>query len=116
MGGAEGGIRVPGIFRWPGHIPAGVTRDTPTSLLDTLPTILELAGLPSLTELLPDMPPRVIFRITRPCKKLPVIFQRFPVYGVVEEAFVNILSCGYQMNGLTPWLWISYKRTSHKNI
>lgn len=58
MGGAEGGIRVPGIFRWPGHIPAGVTRDTPTSLLDTLPTILELAGLPSLTELLPDMPPR----------------------------------------------------------
>ncbi|KAG0719201.1 Arylsulfatase H [Chionoecetes opilio] len=48
MGGAEGGIRVPGIFRWPGHIPAGVILDAPTSLLDTLPTMLDLAGLPPL--------------------------------------------------------------------
>lgn len=59
MGGAEGAIRVPGIYRWPGHIPAGVTMDTPTSLLDTLPTILQLAGLPPLPELLPHLPPRV---------------------------------------------------------
>lgn len=66
MGGAEGGIRVPGIYRWPGHIPAGVTIDTPTSLLDTLPTILKLAGLPPLQELLPHMPSRVRYRDTNP--------------------------------------------------
>uniref|UniRef100_A0A0P4WJV3 Sulfatase N-terminal domain-containing protein n=1 Tax=Scylla olivacea TaxID=85551 RepID=A0A0P4WJV3_SCYOL len=58
MGAAEGGIRVPGIYRWPGHILAGVKVDAPTSLLDTLPTILELAGLPPLHELLPHLPYR----------------------------------------------------------
>ena len=59
MGAAEGGIRVPGIYRWPGHIPAGVTSDAPISMLDTLPTILELAGLPSLHDLMPHLPYRV---------------------------------------------------------
>nr|XP_045604189.1 arylsulfatase H-like [Procambarus clarkii]XP_045604190.1 arylsulfatase H-like [Procambarus clarkii] len=58
MGGAEGGIRVPGIYRWSGHLPAGVTVDAPTSLLDTMPTLLDLAGLPSLPKLLPHLPPR----------------------------------------------------------
>lgn len=58
MGGAEGGIRVPGIYRWPGHIPAGVTLDAPVSILDTLPTILELAGLPPLQDLMPHLPYR----------------------------------------------------------
>lgn len=53
QGGSEGGIRVPGIFRWPGHIPPGVTLDTPTSLMDLLPTLLSLAGLPRLHTLVP---------------------------------------------------------------
>lgn len=35
----EGGIRVPGIFHWPGHIPAGVVLDQPAGLVDVLPTI-----------------------------------------------------------------------------
>ncbi|KAG0722366.1 Steryl-sulfatase [Chionoecetes opilio] len=59
MGGAEGGIRVPGIFRWPGHIPAGVTLGAATSLLDTLPTLLDLAGLPPLHDLMAHLPHRV---------------------------------------------------------
>ncbi|XP_045623554.2 arylsulfatase H [Procambarus clarkii] len=54
QGGSEGGIRVPGIFRWPGHLPRGVTLDTPTSLMDLLPTVLSLAGLPSLPQLVPS--------------------------------------------------------------
>nr|XP_053629159.1 arylsulfatase H-like [Cherax quadricarinatus] len=58
MGGAEGGIRVPGIYRWTGQLPAGVTMDTPTSLLDMMPTLLDLAGLPSLPDLLPHLSPR----------------------------------------------------------
>ncbi|XP_042883218.1 arylsulfatase H-like [Penaeus japonicus] len=58
MGGAEGGIRVPGIFRWKGHLPAGKTIDTPTSLLDTLPTLLDLVDLPPVNSLLPDLPER----------------------------------------------------------
>lgn len=58
MGGAEGGIRVPGIYHWPNHIPPGVKVDAPTSLLDAFPTILELAGLPPVHELLPQLPYR----------------------------------------------------------
>lgn len=62
MGGAEGGIRVPGIYRWSGHLPAGVTVDHPTSLLDMMPTLLHLAGLPPLHQLLPNLPYRVSLR------------------------------------------------------
>lgn len=41
----EGGIRVPGIFRWHGRIPAGRVESTPAGLVDVLPTICGLLGL-----------------------------------------------------------------------
>ncbi|XP_037680541.1 arylsulfatase L-like isoform X2 [Choloepus didactylus] len=44
MGGWEGGIRVPGIFRWPGVLPAGRVIDEPTSLMDVYPTVVQLGG------------------------------------------------------------------------
>ncbi|XP_006903246.1 PREDICTED: arylsulfatase D [Elephantulus edwardii] len=44
MGGWEGGIRVPGIFRWPGVLPAGRVVDEPTSLMDVFPTVVQLGG------------------------------------------------------------------------
>ncbi|XP_077584739.1 arylsulfatase H isoform X1 [Stigmatopora nigra] len=44
MGGWEGGIRVPGIFRWPGRLEAGQVLDEPTSLMDIYPTLKHLAG------------------------------------------------------------------------
>ena len=40
----EGGIRVPGIIRWPGQVPAGTQSGVPMSALDLLPTLCELAG------------------------------------------------------------------------
>lgn len=40
----EGGIRIPGIFRWPGVLPAGKVIDEPTSNMDIFPTVLNLAG------------------------------------------------------------------------
>jgi arylsulfatase A len=49
----EGGIRVPGIIRWPSAIAARQVSDTPVSGVDFLPTACELAGirLPSGLEL-----------------------------------------------------------------
>ena len=40
----EGGMREPGIFRWPGHIPAGRVEHAPAATLDLLPTFVQLAG------------------------------------------------------------------------
>ena len=40
----EGGIRVPGIFSWPGHIPAGQVIDEPCAAMDVFPTLLSIAG------------------------------------------------------------------------
>ena len=40
----EGGIRVPFIVTWPGHLPAGVDYDRPVSTLDILPTAVAAAG------------------------------------------------------------------------
>jgi arylsulfatase A len=41
----EGGIRVPGIFHWPGTISAGVVSHEPAGLVDVLPTVCGLLGL-----------------------------------------------------------------------
>lgn len=40
----EGGLRVPGIVRWPGRVPAGHTSEAIVSTLDVLPTFASLAG------------------------------------------------------------------------
>jgi len=40
----DGGIRVPTIARWPGHIQAGGTSATPLAFWDVLPTLAQLAG------------------------------------------------------------------------
>jgi arylsulfatase A len=42
----EGGLRIPLIVRWPGHIPAWEVIDEPVINTDWLPTLLELAGRP----------------------------------------------------------------------
>ncbi len=40
----EGGMRVPTIAWWPGHIPAGSSTDEVTGMMDILPTFVKLAG------------------------------------------------------------------------
>lgn len=41
---AEGGMRMPCIARWPGHLPAGKTCEELVTLMDLLPTLAALAG------------------------------------------------------------------------
>jgi arylsulfatase A-like enzyme len=40
----EGGIRIPFIVRWPGHVPAGTVNDHQLAFYDVMPTFCELAG------------------------------------------------------------------------
>ena len=42
----EGGIRVPWLVQWKGHLPAGKTYDHPVIQLDIAPTSLAAAGIP----------------------------------------------------------------------
>jgi arylsulfatase A-like enzyme len=41
----EGGIRVPGMVRWPGHVPAGKVSEEIIHNIDVLPTFLAAAGV-----------------------------------------------------------------------
>jgi arylsulfatase A len=43
----EGGIRVPLVVRWPGHVKPGGTSDLPVAFWDLLPTLCEAAGIAS---------------------------------------------------------------------
>jgi arylsulfatase A len=43
----EGGIRVPFVARWPGHIPAGRVSALPSAFWDMLPTLAELGRAPA---------------------------------------------------------------------
>ncbi|XP_045393632.1 arylsulfatase H isoform X2 [Lemur catta] len=44
MGGWDGGIRVPGILRWPTVLEPGLVVDEPTSLMDIYPTLSYIGG------------------------------------------------------------------------
>ena len=46
----EGGMRVPMIIRWPGHIPSGKVENGLMSGLDFFPTFVAVAGDPNITE------------------------------------------------------------------
>jgi arylsulfatase A-like enzyme len=43
----EGGVRMPAIARWPGHIPAGRSVESPAAAYDWLATFTDMAGLPA---------------------------------------------------------------------
>jgi len=45
MAAREGGVRVPGIVRWPSKVRAGSTMSQPTSQMDLMPTFMEMVGI-----------------------------------------------------------------------
>lgn len=50
----EGGIRVPCIIHWPGHIPAGAVRDDFLTALEIFPTLLKVANVEPPKDLILD--------------------------------------------------------------
>ncbi len=68
--------RVPLMFIWPGHIAGGVRFRQPVSMIDVLPTVLELAGLPALDVLQgQSLAPLLLGR--GEWRSRPVIFDEF---------------------------------------
>jgi arylsulfatase A-like enzyme len=41
----EGGIRLPGIMHWPGHIDGGAVSNEPVASMDIVPTVLDAVGI-----------------------------------------------------------------------
>jgi arylsulfatase A-like enzyme len=50
----DGGHREPLVIRWPGHIPAGTVSDHPMGLIDLLPTLAAVTGIPLPNNASPD--------------------------------------------------------------
>ena len=82
----EGGIRVPGIARWPGKIPAGQTSSAIAGVIDLLPTIAAAAGA--------TLPDRVIDGknllplLTGQTKETP----HEALFGMNNEALISVRS------------------------
>jgi arylsulfatase A-like enzyme len=77
----EGGIRVPCVVRWKGHIERGTTSDRASGFEDWLPTILELVGAASSIPPKLDgisMAPTLLGRSQPP---RPFLYREFPSYG-----------------------------------
>lgn len=76
----EGGIRVPGIVTWPGHIPGGQVIATPVHGCDWLPTLFSLTGASAPTEARPfdglNIMPLLMGRPTPPLMNRAMLFQR----------------------------------------
>ena len=75
----EGGIRVPMIASWPGHIQAGSTSDHISAFYDVMPTLCEVAGLkvPKHTDGISFLPAL----LGKPQPKHEFLYWEFPEYN-----------------------------------
>lgn len=78
----EGGVRVPGILRWPGRIAAGrVDTRSVVSGVDLLPTAARLAGAPAPPDLDGEDVSDILLGSARP-RRTPLLWEwRFRVFG-----------------------------------
>lgn len=85
----EGGIRLPLIVRWKGHVPAGKTSDYVSGHEDWMPTLLALAGA---TNLIPNTCDGINFAptllgLTQP--ERPFLYREFHGYGGQQSVRVG---------------------------
>lgn len=81
----EGGIRVPMIASWPGHIAPGSRSDLASSFIDIMPTLCDLAGIapPEDTDGI-SMLPTLLNQQDQ--KKHDFLYWEFPSYGGQQAA------------------------------
>jgi arylsulfatase A-like enzyme len=76
--------KVPLIFVWPGHIEGGQRFSQPVSMIDVLPTILDLVGLP-MPEIMMGQSLAPLLMDTEGWEPRPVIFDDFTVDRETDE-------------------------------
>jgi arylsulfatase A-like enzyme len=76
----EGGIRVPCIVRWKGHVPGGTTSDRVSGFEDWLPTLLELAALAEAIPAKIDGISMASTLLGRQQPERPFLYREFPGY------------------------------------
>ena len=85
----EGGIRVPTIVRWKGHVAAGGTTEFVSGLEDWLPTLLSLAGekqsVPKDIDGI-DLSPTLLGKSQEP---RAFLYREFPAYGGQQSVRVG---------------------------
>jgi arylsulfatase A-like enzyme len=81
--------RVPLIFIWPGHIPAGQRLNQTVSMIDVLPTILDLVGLP-MPEVMQGQSLAPLLLGEEGWEPRPVILDQFDADGHSPDELSNI--------------------------
>jgi arylsulfatase A len=77
----EGGVRVPAIIKWPGHVTARTSNDFVSGFEDWLPTLMEMAGA---KEVVPEVVNGIsLFPLltTGTQKERELLYREFPGYG-----------------------------------
>jgi uncharacterized sulfatase len=99
----QGGVRVPYVAKWPGHIPAGTQYQPPVSSIDILPTVLAAAGGQLPTDrvidgvnLLPYLSPGGPTQAPRP------LYWRDGPYRAVQDQGFKLIASG---NPRRDWLF-----------
>ena len=82
----EGGIRVPWIAHWPGRVPAGFTEATPIHVVDILPTLIDLTGVPDPSVVIDGMSLVPVLTGGRSGDSGRALFWHYPHYHHSEPA------------------------------
>lgn len=86
----EGGIRVPGIVRWPGHIKAGSVSDVPVIGADIFATVLDVCGIPLPTDRAIDGTSMVPAFVGKPVDRKVPMFWRTHVSDPDDRVAVRV--------------------------
>lgn len=86
----DGGLRVPWIVRWPGHVPSGQTCTTPVHHIDLFPTLVTLAGATLPQQVLDGENLLPIFRQPRTQPSSRELYWYLPGYSAFHRPSVMV--------------------------
>ncbi|MCP5535511.1 MAG: sulfatase-like hydrolase/transferase [Akkermansiaceae bacterium] len=86
----EGGIRVPGVVRWPKHVKEGTTSDIPVIGSDVFSTILAITGIPQPTDRTIDGVSMLPALAGKPVTRKVPLFWRTHVSGANDRLALRI--------------------------